>query len=669
MVLILVAGARGSAEELYATDLTTLTLEELMEVEISSVSRKTQRIGDAAAAVFVISGEEIRRSGATTIPEVLRMVPGVQVGRIDVNRWGVTARGLNGEFANKLLVLLDGRSLYTPLFAGVQWDMADTLLEDVDRIEVIRGPGATLWGANAVNGVINIITKDAADTQGTLAAAGAGTEERFFGRLRQGGRIGEDLFFRVYAKYFDRALDLDDMGGQTSDRWRGLRTGTRVDWSPGDRDDSLTLLGDLFVGQFAGILTRSSLAPPHTESFQGEADLSGGNLIGRWEHTVSPGFDLMAQVYYDRTERDSYFYREIRNTFDVDLHSRLEIGTRQEVVWGLGYRLSRDDIRNSFNITFDPDHSEDHLFSAFVQDEITVVRDRLNLIVGSKMEHNDYTGFEVQPSCRLIWTPGSWHSLWGAVSRAVRTPARFGTDSIIVLGVDPPFTGMNPSPFLAETVMRGDRGLESEALLAFELGYRARPAEKVSVDVALFYNEYKDLRTFEFRIDEFTFETDEAPAYLVTPFVHDNKMTGETYGVEVAVEWRPTDWWRLLGAYTYMQVQLHPDEDGMDFFSEPAEGGTPRHQVSLRSMTDLPGNVELDLWGRYVDSLPALRVGKYLTLDARLSWSPLESLELSVVGRNLLEDRHTEFISEMNIMTQDPVAIERSVYGQVSWRF
>ena len=415
----------ASAEE-REEDLTTLGLEELMNIEVTSVSKKLEKRSGAAAALYVITEEDIRRSGATSIPEALRLVPGVEVSRIDSNKWAIGVRGFGSRLARSMLVLIDGRSVYTPLFAGTYWEVQDTLLEDIDRIEVIRGPGGTLWGANAVNGVINIITKHSRDTQGLLATAGGGTEERAFGSARYGGTLGETFTYRLYGKYFDR-----DGGfvprGDDYDAWSMSRGGFRTDWAMGPQD-TLKVQGDLYDGDAGQHAVITRFRPPFTQVVEDDATLSGANLLGRWRHEVSDRSDLALQAYYDNTYRREPSFRERRNTFDLDFQHRFGIPWRQEIIWGLGYRLTADNTGSVPTIVFRPRDRSDDLYSLFAQDEVTVIEDKLRLIVGSKFEHNDYSGFEFQPSGRLVWTPAGSHVVWGSISRAVRTPSRLDHD-------------------------------------------------------------------------------------------------------------------------------------------------------------------------------------------------------------------------------------------------
>jgi iron complex outermembrane receptor protein len=668
LLLSIVAGvclaSASDTEPPLPADLTELSLEDLMDIEITSVAKKAQKLSEAAAAVFVITQEDIRRSGATSIPEALRMAPGLEVARIDANKWAVTSRGFNGRFANKLLVLIDGRTVYTPLYSGVYWDMKDTLLEDIDRIEVIRGPGASLWGANAVNGVINIITKSAKDTQGGLIVAGAGTEEQGFGAVRYGGKLGQDIDSRAYVKYFDRDSGVFSSGENGADQWDILRAGFRMDWQRSG-PDALTLEGDIYDGEAGVTVVTKSFDPYAPPTLDEDDSISGANLLCRWKHSVSDSSEVALQVYYDRTERNGVVLDQIHDTFDLDLQQQFAPGKRHEIVWGLGYRFVSDDIRNTFYGSWDPDSRDDDLFSGFVQDDITLIKNRLRLTLGSKFEHNDYTGSEIQPNGRLMWTPHDGHSIWTAVSRAVRTPSRTEEDGRLNTTVLAPGSLLPLFPGYGVVSLFGDGDYESEELLAYELGYRAQPTDQFSVDIAAFFNDYSNLRTLE--PGNPFLEVSPSPAHLVFPFTVGNKMDGETYGVEVAADWRASDWWRIQASYTYLQIQLDLDRDSGDTLSESAEGDSPHHQVSLRSSMDIVSDLALDLWVRYVDDLPSQDVDSYITLDVRLGWKLHEDVELSVIGQNLLDDHHPEYKPEF--IDTIPTEVQRSVYGKVTWQF
>lgn len=655
----------GSNGELTASaDFVSLSIEELMNIEVTSVSKKAEKLSDAAAAVFVITGDDLRRSGATSIPEALRMVPGLQVARIDASTWAVSSRGFNGRFADKLLVLMDGRSVYTPLYSGVFWNLQDTLLEDIERIEVIRGPGATLWGANAVNGVINIITKNAADTLGGVVTVGGGTLERGFGSARYGMKLGNSTSLRLYGKYLDRGDGAYADGSNAKDGWHAARGGFRLDSEPSD-SDSFTFQGDLYGGRAGWTLISPTLVPPYRATSDYPDKFSGGNLLGRWKHQYSESSDMTLQMYYDRTSQHIGQFREDRDIADLDFQHRFQVGERQAFLWGLGYRFSHDRIANMQPVTFFPDRRADNLFTAFLQDEISLVADLLRLTLGSKFEHNEYSGFEVQPNARLLWTPRPGHTVWAAVSRAVRTPSRADGGIFFYGETYPPGSPLNPGALPLKTAIISSPDFRSEELVAYELGYRVQPLQNLSFDIATFFNTYDSLRNVE----------PLAPVYLSVPSPHyvlaymaHNNMSGETWGIEATAEWKPLDWWRLMAAYTFLDIHIGFCGDIPDLYNKAAmEGRSPRHQFSLRSQADLGRNVELDLWLRYAGRLPNLQIGSYVTFDARLAWKPVNGMEISLVGQNLFHARHSEFSPEF--ITTVPTDVERQVYGAITWHF
>jgi len=653
MMAILASGDLLSARQ---SELMQMSIQELMDIEVTSVSKKQQKIAETAAAVFVITREDIKRSGATNIPDLLRMVPGLEVARINANRWAVSSRSFNGQFANKLLVLMDGRSVYNPFFSGVSWDVQDTVLEDIERIEVIRGPGASLWGANAVNGVINIITKSAGDTQGGLIEAGGGSEERGFSTARYGGKLSEDAFYRVYAKYFNRDAGTVVFSGDGNDDWQQGRSGFRLDWQSSSRD-SLTLQGDAYKGSAGQSVTLASLLPPFELIADDEINVAGANVLGRWKRSLSDTSDMGLQIYYDWAEREEVEFSYRYNVFDIDWQHLFAAGERHEVVWGLGCRVTRYSSDGTFTFTMDPESSTDPLFSAFVQDEIALVDERLLLTLGSKLEHNEYSGFEVQPTARLMWKPVENHEVWAAVSRAVRTPSPVEQDARFNVAVLPPDTLLS---------LFGDDNYDSEDLLAYELGYRSQLTSRFSLDVATFYNDYTKLRAVQ--LESPFYEFSPSPPHVVIPLIFNNDLDGASYGVEVAADWRLLTWWRLQAAYTFLQLHLDSKGESIEAESEILEGTSPEHQFSLRSSMDLPKKVKLDLWLRYVDALPDLEVDSYVTLDARLAWQPLENLELSLVGQNLLDGQHLEYRPELELQFI-PTEVERSGYAKVTWYF
>ncbi len=636
--------------------LAEMSLEELTNLTITSVSKKEQKASEAPAAIYVVTPEDIRRSGVLSLPEALRMVPGMDVAHVNANQWAISSRGFNSIYANKLLVLMDGRSVYSPLFAGVHWDVQDTLLEDLDRIEVIRGPGATLWGANAVNGVVNIMTKSAKDTQGALISGGGGSEERGFGGIRYGGKINDGAYYRVYGKYFNRDDSVDAMGQRANDEWDVFRTGFRLDWQASSQSD-VTLLGDYYTGKVDGGVATNFLSLSKSRFF--EDDVTGWNILGRWKHTISDSSYLEYQMYYDRSERQSSLFSQFIDTLDIDGQHRFTVGDRNEVIWGLGYRLIDDHGLGGDFSSFDPSSARRQIFGAFVQDEVKIVEDRLRLTLGSKFEHNDYTGFEVQPGARVLFTPHPKHTLWSSVSRAVRTPDRFENDGRTAIAYFPGFGGP-----LTQIDLVSNRELRSEELIAYELGYRVQPTAQVSVDIATFYNVYDHLETAEPR--PVSFVLNPPPPRLIIPLQFDNQMHGETFGVELAGQWQMAENWRLGAGYTWLKMQLHPSSSSLDTSSELAENDVPQNQFHLRSYLDLPRHFQFDTAVYYIEHLAHQKVPSYVRLDARLGWRPNKNFEASIGLQNLLDNHHPEFGPFQGVASTE---IQRSVYAKLTWQF
>lgn len=667
-----VALAGPAAAQVDATALREMSLEDLMNVEVTSVSRSESTVGESPAAVFVITQDMIRRSGATVIPEVLRMVPGLHVARIDGNKWAVASRGFNGRFAKNLLVQVDGRAVYNPQIAGVFWDGVDVPLEDVERIEVIRGPGASVWGANAVNGIINIVTKKAQDTQGGMVSGGGGNEELASGTFRYGGRSGEHLAYRIHGKGFEHD-DQSSPEGDPNDAWRVAGGGMRMDWTPNVRD-ALTLDAG-YTRSVAGTKDRFAMTdgPPFAVSIPADETTEDAHVLGLWSRRLDPDSGLRLQAYWDGWQRvNEFHYRDTRfNTYDVDFQHSFKAGERQKWVWGLGYRYVDADLNDSrnndgFTLSWLDPHPHMEVFSGFAQDEIAIVREKLALTLGSKLEHNNFTDYEVQPGARLLWTPTRRQSAWAAVSRAVRTPSFTEHEARFV---SPP---ANPSRPPAVGIV-ANRDLEPEEVWAYELGYRVQPADQFTADAALFYNVHNDLRVN--RANPELAATLPEPLTVASQF--DNGMSGETYGAELAATWQVAGWWRLYAAYTFLEMQLHRDAD-LAPSAEALEGQDPQQQVFAQSSFNLPGGVEFDLTGRFVDGLSGFNptglpgvsdtVDAYVALDARLAWRVRRNLELAVAGRNLTDERHPEFGT--NPFVRSPlVEIERSVYGRATWWF
>lgn len=635
-------------------DLTGLSIEELMKVEITTPSRKGEKLIDTPAAVFVIMPEDIRRSGARTIPDALRMAPGIQVAQLDANKWAVSARGFNGRFSNKLLVLMDGRSVYTPIFSGVYWDVQDTLLEDIERIEVIRGPGATMWGANAVNGVINIITKPAGETQGAYAEGGVGTELRDFAGGRYGGPAGEGSHYRAYAKYLDHA----GYGDGHDDGWMA-RAGFRTDWKVSDTE-MVTALGDLYDGRLGERVTIPALTPPFAQSYNQHVPVCGANVLARWTLKTTGGSEINVQSYYEHTLRLGGILDERRDTADLSADHRFRPWSGHELIWGGEFRFTHDDIDGSPTAQFNPEDRDAIIASGFLQDEITLIRERLRLVLGCKFEYNTFSRrwepVEVQPSVRVAWTPDPAHAVWVSASRAVRTPSRGEADARLNVAALPGPT---------EIALINSHRFESEKLIALELGYRVQPIPEVSIDLAGFYNLYDDLRTFEPGAP--FLETTPAPAHTVQPLFIDNRMTGISYGIELSVKVQPMACWRVQAAYTFLRLSLNPDAGSLDPVAEQPEHESPRSQLYVRSSWDLLSNLQLDVIPRYVGGLSALGVAPIVELDARLAWRAWTSGEISLTGQNLIHRRHMEF--SPSLVFTDAAEVERGGYLLLTVRF
>ena len=664
LLSLLLAASTVAQNSQKVPDVTSMSVEDLMNLQVTSVSKHKEKLADAAAAIFVLTQEDIRRSGATSIPEALRLVPGLEVARIDENKWAIGSRGFNGRFDNKLLVLIDGRSVYTPLFSGVYWNIQDVMLEDLDRIEVIRGPGATLWGANAVDGVINIITKPAASTQSTIITAGGGTEERGAGGVRYGSKIGDSTHYRIYGKYFDWGPSNYITGGTAHDAWDAVRGGFRADWTPAG-SNSLTIQGDMYRSNYDETLTVPTLSSPYSNTFANNGVYSGGNVLARWNHTTEGG-SMSLQAYYDNTTTvDHSLFEDHQNIFDIDFQDGFHAGKRQQFLWGLGYRSILDHNGSSSTVSLQPNQVNLNQFSTFLQDEISLVDNRLRLTVGTKLEHNTFTGFEVEPNARLLWTLSPNQSVWTAVSRAVRTPALTEEGLRLNSQVIPPGTPANPAPLPAVLAVFGSRQFTSEDLLAYEFGYRMQATTNLSFDLATFYNSYSNLRTAEPGTP--FVEGSPAPTDIVVPFVAGNKMSGGTYGLELFADWKVVPKWRLAGSYSYLQMDIHKDSDSQDPTADTPNGSSPRHQWYLRSSIDLPKHFDQDTTLRFVDHLSSLNLPGYYSLDAHLGWKPVTNLELSIGGQNLLDNRHLEFLPDF--VNTAPTVVKRSIFGSITVKF
>ncbi|MGD0516369.1 MAG: TonB-dependent receptor [Thermoguttaceae bacterium] len=625
-----------------------------MDIPVTSVTKEQSTVGHSPAAIFVITPEMIRRSGATCIPEALRMVPGIEVARISSDTWAITSRGFNDRYANKLLVLIDGRTVYTPVFSGVYWDTQDVIMADIERIEVIRGPGGTLWGANAVNGVINVITKKAKDTQGAFVSVGGGTEEKFNSAFRYGGKIGDDGYYRIYGKQFDRGTFYSP-DGDPQDAWRQGRFGFRSDLNlDREKTNTLTVQGDHYTGATGYQDAVASTLPPFTVPIAGKEVVTGENVLARLRHVYDEDSDWALQMYYDHYLRSGDITLEDVKTFDVDFQYRFPLSERQKITCGAGFRGIHDALPSNDDFTqqFTPVERTYNLTSQFVQDEISLVEDKLGLTLGVKMEQNDFTGFEVQPSARLLWSIDRRHSAWGAISRAIRTPSR-AEDNIARTS----YTGM-PDVF---SRFYGNPDAQSEEMMAYEVGYRAQATEKYSWDIATFYNVYNRLATIQ--PGEPFVENDPWPPHGIYPLGVVNGAYANTYGVELSQNYSVSEYWRLYAQYTYLQVSMYNN------YSNIREGTDPHNQVYLRSSWDLRHDLEFDLIGRYVDNLPGLAVPTYITMDLRLAWRPRKHLEMAVVGQNLLQNQHLEYNPLASETGAAVTEVPRGVYGTITYQY
>ncbi|HEY4300699.1 MAG TPA: TonB-dependent receptor [Candidatus Didemnitutus sp.] len=644
------AGARADAgAEADISNLKKLSVDELMNIEVTSVAKEPERLLDAASAIDVVTNEDIVRSGATSLPEALRLADNLDVAQKNSHDWAITARGFNTDLANKLLVLMDGRTIYTPLFSGVFWDRQDYLLEDIDRIEVISGPGGALWGANAVNGVINITSKSARDTQGGYLEAGAGPELREDYGGRYGVELAPNVYVRVYGKYTNRDPQSLPDGSDASDSEHLGQGGFRLDAYPG-RSDQFTFQGDLYNGTI-GIPTG------------GDSRIGGDNLLGRWTHILDDGGSTSLQVYYDRTHlvqavpplifAPAGSFGDDLDTWDIDFQHHFKWGATQSFVWGLGYRWTHDEVSNAPGLAFFPATLDQGLFSGFLQDEIALLPN-LRLTLGSKVEHNDYTGIEAEPSVRLQWNPTAKQMVWAAVSRAVRTPSRIDRDL------------SEPAPGYLIVLLEGSPSYRSENVVAYELGWRADVVTGVSMSVSTFYNRYDDVRSTSTSALDPVF-------HLPFPFYFQNNLEGDTYGAEISANWQVLPEWRLHAGYSLLREHLWVKPGEFDYNNALNELGDPEQHWNLRSSVDLPHGVALDTTLRWVDARPLNNAGvvvtipSYAEMDVRIGWKVTGHLELSVVGENLLHRQHLEY--GISSATSIPEEIQRSIYGEATWRF
>ncbi len=631
---------QGAARATTIHDLADLSIEELMaeSVTVTSVSKREQKLSDTASAVTVLSNQDIRRSGVTTVADALRLVPGMNVGSANASEWSISTRGSNSLYANKLLVVVDGRAVYSPMFSGVYWDIEQTLLDDVDRIEVIRGPGATVWGANAVNGVVNVVTRSAKDTQGGLVYGAAGDVEDLGGGMRFGGQLAENTYYRVFATHLTHGDHVLANGKDAGDGWQAQHGGFRMDHYP-DPDTQLTWLTGATTVRTDDTLT----------------DARNANTLARFQKRLATDTTFEVQAYYDQRVREEVQRVNSRiDTVDLTAQHTFPMGERIDVIWGLGYRHMEATLEQTSPVLEVRDGEvRSQLFSAFVQNEFKVIPDQVVFTAGVKIEHNDYTGVEIQPSVRGIYKPTRRQTLWAAVSRAVRTPGGVEGDDILAVAISPPIVGPDGGLYVPRIV--GNPETRSEVLWAYELGYRIQASRRVHADLALFYNDYSDLISMG-TTREFIPGTPVGSMDIPGA----NAFGGQTYGGEVSVTVAPTPFWKLTASYSLLIADIidpaNPQPDSI-------ERGSPRNQAALRSSHDF-GRWSVDATVRYVDAI--LFVPSYITADLRLAYRPNDQFEFALVGQNLLQDQHRE---QGPPLLSSNSEVPRGFYGKITWRF
>ncbi len=651
-----------------------LSVEEILGLQVTSVGRKAQQVANAPAAVYVITQEDIRRSGATTIPDILRIVPGLVVARINGNNWGISSRGGTRQFANKMQVMIDGRPVYNRLFSGVYWDSQDLIIEDIDRIEVVRGTGSVMWGSNAVNGVIHIITKAAQDTQGSQVTLGTGNEERAFSSYRFGGKLGEKFFYRVWGKQNYRQFyapgsplirrslvatpgqprnfndgSADDQDGSA------LRMGFRLDWQKSAKD----------IVQVSGMIFRNSLSLESWELGAGavpnrlrlEERSPGGNLLARWVRSNSSNSETSVQFWADRSSRQSQLYSLRLDAVDLDVQHRRQLSESNEIHFGTGFRLTTDNLTSAHAFRFREQTRTDSLSNLMVRDEHQWFSRRVTVSAGIRVEQNTYTGFEWQPAFKFLYTPTKSHSFWAGWSRAVRTPSRAERDTETLSFGRTESQGL---PVLIDLI--GNQNLRAELVREWSAGYRYQQRQKWSIDLNLFHNRLTRLGSLELGERSLEF----APSLLLRQRVFaGNGREGSTRGFEVAGSASLRAWWKVHGSYSYLSNFSRAVPGSTDPVLY-ANGEEPRHQVKMRSLWNLSQRWQFDVSGYAVDSIPAYQVPGRLRLDSRLGWKPTRSHELSFIVQDWLDQRRLEFQSELFIYA---VPVRRSMILRWTVRF
>lgn len=649
----------GLAEALDSTqELLPLSWEELTELDVSSLARKDQSVKDSPAAAFVITAEDIRRAGVTSLPELLRMVPGMNVGKLNTWNWAVSARGFNDLYANKLQVMVDGRSIYDPLVSGVYWGQQNPSLQDIERIEVLRGPSGSLWGANAVNGTINIVTRSAKDTQGGLVYGGGGSEELGFGGLRYGEKLGEATYLRGTLSANARDASVDLAGLADTHDFGNTQTGNfRLD-SQLTENDQLMLEANVTRYRLRGyFIGKTTLSPLGWQQDDFGRDGVTGSLQGNWKHRTDSGHDWHLNMAFTQTEWELAVNKMARSHYNIDLQDSLPSFEGHHLLWGLNYQTIHDDFENSPTLGFEPAHLVQHNVGVFLQDQIDILDD-LKLTLANRVEHFTFTGWETEPNARLLWTPSKPHSVWLAASRAVVLPNR-AQHSIHLFKQIP---GITPTVF-GNAVANPQ--MNTENLLAFELGWRWQVNHNLALDTALFYNIYDRMQGTSFVGDPYLKD-----GVVVKDASVANFRQVTSYGLELSADYRINQDWRVQASYSANQFEVRYDPS-VEWFRDPLNEPhvNPSHNLSLRSLFNLTSEIELDSWLRYVDSISVERhtVPAYVTMDVRLGWHPHKDLEISISGQNLLDNQHPEFSDALYIPVDSQ--IQRGYLAQFSWRF
>jgi iron complex outermembrane receptor protein len=637
-----------------------VSIEDLMKMEVTSVSKKEQSLANTPAAVFVIGKEDIRRSGASNIPDLLRMVPGVDVAQINATQWAVSIRGFNAVFSNKVLVMIDGRSLYADTFSGVYWDQVNVPLENIERIEVIRGSGGTVWGANAVNGVINIITKSSADTKGGLITVGSGSKENAAATVQYGGDLGSTGAYRVFAKYANIQNSRSPVVANAADGWHSEQMGFRTDSRP-TSVDSLSFQGD-FLSSRGGELSEVTTANPVSQVWV-KFPLTNlmGDVMGTWKHTLKGGSEISLRISESIVRRQDAGLKVADNTLDVEFQHHVSFGSRHDVVWGLDYRRYTDDLitDSPYALHILPACKKDNLYTGFLQDEIRLTNS-LFFTIGSKVEHNAYTGMEFEPSAQLLWKASDRHSFWASAARAIRQPSRTEDGIVYNDGVV-----QVPGYGAALVTLTGNRDLQAERLNDYEVGYRSQLHSRFSIDLTSFLNFYSRLDTFDVHTP-YSITNDGAPQ-LVIPLQYGNSGHARDWGVEAFARWDMNRRWTLSPGFSLLRMTTGVTAASHDQYLSAAPGSSPRYQPEVRSLLKLAKNLEWDSSLKYVSALPSINIPGDLRVDSRLGWRPGEALEFSIVGQNLTSGRHMEFIDTAGIFLRTEVA--RSVAARITWRF